>query len=636
MSQSQCSIFVDPFEEQSVLFLNPRTHRLPSDALKSKDLEATHKYMKSMALQSPDKHYEKTKSVIDGHSEFLKNKKTEASIKEKENPQHHRPGLVRKRAKFSMKPDTSLSNTVMEPTLELDQLQDPEEFFAAFEKFENTKKELKKQRGEDVNEVKTSTTVRKLRPEIPRKRKASYKHYEYSSQSQDDILQDNIQSPPQQESLSNLQSEKENAVGSITKTEKRVHSLFDELLASGINKLDANQAMSFLKDRINIKSVDITDLELPDFHELPTVDFISPVNDLLKHSKTLLPDTTTRVMPDVTKVKTPVTQKRLSGTPLGSPTPPRSPFLAISTFGKNMLKSLISNDPFSTHDVDSPQKTSSNIIGGESSHASKDNEVPLPEDKITETAIDDVDHDMEIRDADDNGTDVQRNKDINGNFEDMLQKEASVTEVDINVEGIIQEINFITNVQSLDIKQAEDVSEKEGGSSLPEVNAEVEVNADVADTSQPAETDPNSIEHLDTSGPTQNLDTLPEQQNDEDHHHHDHDPTPKTTEKRKKLIARKTNKKKSRQSLAVFKNKFDWVMAGAGSNYTTSGVRRSSRIKRRPLEYWNGERLLYARVHNSLPTVIGVKYISPGKSGFKVESFVSDKYKDLVELTALH
>ncbi|MFS7941409.1 putative centromere protein C/Mif2/cnp3 [Helianthus anomalus] len=100
--------------------------------------------------------------------------------------------------------------------------------------------------------------------------------------------------------------------------------------------------------------------------------------------------------------------------------------------------------------------------------------------------------------------------------------------------------------------------------------------------------------------------------------------------KRKKTRASKIDTKKKRHSLA-----------GGGSAWT-AGVRRSNRIKTKPLEYWRGERLLYARVHNSLPTVIGVKYITPtdsnsnGKPGFKVESFVADEYKDLVDLISLH
>lgn len=37
---------------------------------------------------------------------------------------------------------------------------------------------------------------------------------------------------------------------------------------------------------------------------------------------------------------------------------------------------------------------------------------------------------------------------------------------------------------------------------------------------------------------------------------------------------------------------------GAGTTWQ-SGVRRSTRIRTRPLEYWKGERLLYGRIHDS-------------------------------------
>ncbi|KAL7585025.1 hypothetical protein Lser_V15G43151 [Lactuca serriola] len=130
---------------------------------------------------------------------------------------------------------------------------------------------------------------------------------------------------------------------------------------------------------------------------------------------------------------------------------------------------------------------------------------------------------------------------------------------------------------------------------------------------------------MDTSGQSLNIVPVSEQQNEEEEGEEEYRRINKKTNKRKK---NKIDLKKRRQSLA-----------GAGSSWTSSGVRRSIRIKRRPLEYWKGERLLYAQVHNSLPTVIGVKYISPTskeEGGFKVESFVSDKYKHLVELTALH
>lgn len=40
------------------------------------------------------------------------------------------------------------------------------------------------------------------------------------------------------------------------------------------------------------------------------------------------------------------------------------------------------------------------------------------------------------------------------------------------------------------------------------------------------------------------------------------------------------------------------VFLGAGLLWK-SGVRRSTRIRTRPLEYWKGERLLYGRIHES-------------------------------------
>ncbi|XP_057834770.2 uncharacterized protein LOC131045237 isoform X2 [Cryptomeria japonica] len=88
----------------------------------------------------------------------------------------------------------------------------------------------------------------------------------------------------------------------------------------------------------------------------------------------------------------------------------------------------------------------------------------------------------------------------------------------------------------------------------------------------------------------------------------------------------------------------DWqCLQGAGSSWK-SGVRRSSRVRSRPLEFWRGERFLYGRVLNCLSTVIGIKYTSPesittGKdktTKFKVESYVDDKYSDAVNFAALY
>ncbi|MCI11130.1 CENP-C, partial [Trifolium medium] len=74
----------------------------------------------------------------------------------------------------------------------------------------------------------------------------------------------------------------------------------------------------------------------------------------------------------------------------------------------------------------------------------------------------------------------------------------------------------------------------------------------------------------------------------------------------------------------------------AGTSWE-SGVRRSTRFRTKPLEYWKGERMVYGRVHESLSTVIGVKCMSPGTDGkpkLKAKSFVSDKYKELFEIAS--
>ncbi|CAO1948367.1 unnamed protein product [Urochloa humidicola] len=68
-----------------------------------------------------------------------------------------------------------------------------------------------------------------------------------------------------------------------------------------------------------------------------------------------------------------------------------------------------------------------------------------------------------------------------------------------------------------------------------------------------------------------------------------------------------------------------------------SGVRRSTRIRSRPLEHWLGERFVYGRIHDTMATVIGIKAYSPGQDGrktLKVKSFVPEQYSDLVAESA--
>ncbi|XP_065023119.1 uncharacterized protein LOC135648983 isoform X3 [Musa acuminata AAA Group] len=102
------------------------------------------------------------------------------------------------------------------------------------------------------------------------------------------------------------------------------------------------------------------------------------------------------------------------------------------------------------------------------------------------------------------------------------------------------------------------------------------------------------------------------------------------------------NNGKKQKALPSRKNKRKLVsrrqsLADAGMMWK-SGVRRSTRIKSRPLQYWRGERFLYGRIHDSLTTVIGLKYTGEdGKDAeLKVKSFVSEEYSHLVAQAALH
>ncbi|XP_076902341.1 centromere protein C-like [Bidens hawaiensis] len=586
---------VDPFQGQPILSLHPNRFPHSKASLKSNDLQAIHHHISSIAQQNLDKHFEEAKSIIEGGSELLNTQDNfEPNMKENENPQKNRPALARKRAKFSMKPDTSQPSTIVEPTFKMDQLLDPEDVFAAYEKFENTKKELKRQRGEDPNEPKisTTTTTRQRRPEIPR-RKISYQHHVYSSQPENDTLlsqetlHDTTETQPiqdtQQSVTSNCQSNEKEVTGSITKAEDRVNKLFDDLMSSNIADLDGNETLSYLEDRLNIKHVAINDLHLPDFHDNPTVNILSSVNFL--KNQHMLPDT--RFLSDNLKENTIEKQKKLPDKPfdcISSPIPSKSPLQGISAFGKIISKSHAteSNDPFLPRDMDMfPATATSEIISRPSTHASKDTEFPVSSSEDNELPV-------------------------SASVEDLSDCEQhNMKETDVDMQ-----------------KNVEDATEKVVSSSP------LKENVDITTIGEPenncfhsAQTDDSSVNVPVSSLPVQNPDV-----------HEQHN-----KERPKKMNSRKW----TRETCKVDPKKKRHSLAGGGSGWT-NGVRKSKRIRSKPLEYWKGERLLYARVHNSLPTVVGRKYISPtatkskGKPGFKVESFVSDEYKDLVDLISLH
>ncbi|KAI3773375.1 hypothetical protein L1987_47902 [Smallanthus sonchifolius] len=380
-------------------------------------------------------------------------------MKENENPQKNRPALARKRAKFSLKPDISQPSTNLEPVFQFDQLQDPEEFFAAYEKFVNTVKELKRQRGEDLNESIIPTTARQRRPEIPRQ---SQSDTSFSQETLQDTFEiPTVHSSQQESATPNCQSKEKEVAGSISKAEDKVNKLFDDLMSSNIANLDENEAMSYLKDQLKIKPVDINNLQLPNFHNIPKIDLISSVKNL-KKDQSILPDTC--AFSDSLKERTLGKQKKLPDKPFNpssSPTPPRRPFVATFTFGELLPESIEteSNVPFSAHDIDSfPTTTTSEISSWHSTHAGKDTGFPVSASKgeefpvsaskhsISEPPItmEDLEqgHDMEEMDV---VTVTRNNEVIQGNAEDMVQKAASPT----NLNSIVEDITANSDLHSV-------------------------------------------------------------------------------------------------------------------------------------------------------------------------------------------
>ncbi|KAH0459151.1 hypothetical protein IEQ34_011965 [Dendrobium chrysotoxum] len=114
---------------------------------------------------------------------------------------------------------------------------------------------------------------------------------------------------------------------------------------------------------------------------------------------------------------------------------------------------------------------------------------------------------------------------------------------------------------------------------------------------------------------------------------------------RTKAFGGSSNRKLEREEPTCRRRKQNLILrrkslAGAGSVWE-SGVRRSTRIRMKPLRDWCGERFLYGRIHESLPTVIGVKKFETSpqngeRAMMKVKSFVSDEYADLVAQAALY
>ncbi|KAF8400744.1 hypothetical protein HHK36_014044 [Tetracentron sinense] len=717
VNELQSPDLVDPLLGHSTFSLFPRTFKGSKKAanLKENDMETMHTYLKYMALRSPNKLLEQAKTIVKSSSELLNSEfpfnvasedkdEAAAAVMSKQHPQERRPALGRKRARFSLKPNSSQPSVSMEASLDIDQLQDPEEYFLAHEKLENAKKELQKQRGHismDSNQYNPSTTARHRRPGIlgyllvfDARKTVSYKHH-YSS-----VLADNdITFVPSEDtfveipSLSNYSShpavtvqyveshgreiagdELMNAIkgkGSVSVTENRANNLLDELLSTNCTDLDGDGALTFLWERLQIKPIDLEKLCLPDLDGIQRSNIKAAKEELPKPRKALsdIHNTVKRATSKTSVANWQVAESSTS--PWASPTPPKSPFASIALLKRRILQTNSSSDPFSVLGFDvSPVIDSSPVAGinkqtvlpqVDTNHLDASNPPPaevnkkglifsgklqspmFEEDNITGGIMDSgelVEEDSScpfdkpmdenssrlnsVTDFRSNGSDVDLENNTAGSkmVSGEMVKEDSARPLDRvmddNSSRLVTGMDVMSNGSDGDLEdkiQIKDMLQEPVASEQPDLSIE--------DESGPAAGNQHTMD-----GPSETTNICTEQNSEKNQ-----DPSRISLNEQSKPKTPPRNRRK-RKELSRRQS-----LAESGTLWK-SGVRRSTRIRMRPLEYWKGERFLYGRIHESLATVIGLKYVSPAKGDggpmVKVKSYVSDEYKDLVEQAALH
>ncbi|KAF5739130.1 hypothetical protein HS088_TW12G00330 [Tripterygium wilfordii] len=671
---TQCSDLEDPLQGYTGLALFRRTlsslpNQYPHKTYDPADLHSTHEFLKSMPLGSSSQLLEQAKAIIDGSSDcssemlgpVLSNENNDVLGKEVETRGERRPALGRKRARFSLKPNSSQPTVSLEPSLDIDKLEDPEEFFLAFERLENAKKELQKQTGSilvDSYQNDPSVAPRRRRLGILG-RSVKYKHRPSTFMASQSTVEKDIFILPDQSSQlwepdPNSESPEREVPGSMSKTENKVNQVLDELLTDDYSELDGDETVNLLQERLQIQPIDIEKLSLPDLHILRS-DLKSSRGHVAK-ARNPLSDVHNLVR-GITR-KSPLKPKLVDSLihSSASPTPPKSPFASISMLKKRMLQTNVSADPFSLDEIEgSPARSAlpidsvekdSHIVdtGKESSASGKLKSLTIEDDasaadtnppgvaigdltRPSDEFVNDWSSELDfIADVGPSGSHSRLDNDNrssgmdNGVINDKLSRVDA--EMHVRISGT-EEFKGKTPLQ--------DTTQEAMPSALLNLSMD-ERTMESFDIAQPL------MDKIDKSGPAV-VEKYPRDKTSKSpaiaspEHEEGVIQEPSRVAVNKKTKAKKRLQRESesmklsrRQSLAVFGTLWE------------GGKRKSNRIRSRPLEYWKGERFLYGRIHDSLPTVIGRKYVSPAKGGGKptvrVESFVSEKYKDLLDLAA--
>ncbi|XP_028191473.1 centromere protein C-like isoform X2 [Glycine soja] len=365
---------VDPLSNYWGLSLFPQPSFPPSKPYNSdQDLHTIHTHLRSMALRSPAKLVHQAKSIVDGNPQLFNSENSNHPTSQKTNDaegefrRNPRPGLGLKRPRFSMKPTKKPSVESLLPTLDLDSLKDPAEFFLAHERLENAKREIQKQLGGasfESDQDNVAARPRQRRPgllgnnQLPIK----YKH-RYPKETSDDVL--SSQETLGSQSLAPVTENTDKGEASMASSEKEVidssgtkgielDELLDGLLHCDSEDLEGDGAITLLQERLQIKPIALEKFSVPDFPDEQMVDLKSLQGNKSKPRKALSDiDNLLKGMSMNMNKKTPL--KKAVQCPvqqLASPTPPRSPFASLSLLQKHISQSKQSMDPFSAHEID--------------------------------------------------------------------------------------------------------------------------------------------------------------------------------------------------------------------------------------------------------------------------------------------
>ncbi|KAI9107372.1 hypothetical protein K1719_021409 [Acacia pycnantha] len=571
-----------------------------------------------LLLQNPNKLMEQENSRINAspgpfNSGYLRdpalNERNDVVFeKAKDYPRKRRPALGHKRTHFSLKPNTICPSEILKPNLDIDYLKDPEEFFLAYERLENAKREIQKQMGGvsfELNQNNKSPRVRQRRPGLLRNNKwrlVRYKHryslgtsdHNYHSPSFQEIYKPGSQgfagegTDKNGPCLASLESE----LTDSSVAEEKIDDILNELQHSSCDNLADNQVA-------DLKSFEC-DLSRPG-------KVLSDAHNLSKEMRN----------------KTPLKQRRDAGStlqqlPSASPTPPKSPFAFLSSLLKHYSFSSTSVDPFPLIDDDNLPARNASAVDQEINLINSGEPASLIKDLVGKTNSVGATR----KHASTSGKSKEDNSKKLGFYTNIDSKEPLVDiDGDIGRNDMGDGFMDVTVCGSHSEIHEENMQEAEHSVYRDDLDLD-SVNP-LADQSTPVGLQSNAMDE----GTISSNDGEAEQCLQ----------VPEKTKTSKASVKRRKDKTYSRREQKNKRFSRRQSLAAAGTSWK-SGVRRSTRIKTRPLEYWKGERLVCGRIHESLATVIGVKYMSPGstdgKPTMKLKSYVSDEHKELLAMAS--